>query len=170
VLKTKNDDIKRYEFKKQVYQLAQNRGWLLEETAKILIFVEGLMLLEPETGRQFYEEINQLPQKNELNMLMLGYANKGFRDFMDASNRHLYGMTMREMQLANKQAKKEAAIEIKKAQQEIKKATQDKQVLEEKTILLLHSLGKSLPETVELMELPIEAVQKVLLKHKLIQG
>jgi DNA repair exonuclease SbcCD ATPase subunit len=115
VLQTKNDDHKRYEFKKQVYQLAQNRGWSFEETTKILIFVEGLMLLEPELGKRFYAEISQSPQKNELDMLMR--TNKGFRDLMDAYSKNLYGVTVSEMKLELKKIEKEAKQQAKQAEQ-----------------------------------------------------
>ncbi len=170
VLQTKNDGQRRYEFKKQVYQLAHNRGWSFEEITKTLIFVEGLMLLEPELGKQFYAEIYQSSQKNE-NMLMR--TNKGFRDLMDAYNKNQYGVTVSEVQSENKKIKKEAKQQAKEAKQQAKEAQQERKsrlILEEKTILLLHSLGKSLPENIsELTGLPIKTVQKVLRAHKLIK-
>jgi hypothetical protein len=59
VLKTDAKDVARLEFKENLYELARNRGYSDEKTAKLLAFIFGLMRLKPVLSEEFKNYISK---------------------------------------------------------------------------------------------------------------
>ncbi len=150
VLKTKDDQQRRYEFKQNLYELAQNRNYNLEELSKLLIFVGELMKLPPLLEKKFEKEVIQTKIKNNSDMIQVSQSTK---NLVNAYEREVYGETMEEARA--------------KAKEEIKQI--DKQRV--KSIILLYSrVNMSIEEIAEHLEISEEITRQILIKNKAIKA
>jgi hypothetical protein len=153
VLKTKDDQERRYEFKQKLYELAQNRNYNLEELSKLLIFVGELMKLTPLLEKKFEKEVIQTKIKNDLDMIQVSQSTK---NLVNAYNKEVYGETMEEARAKSKQLAKQLAKQL------------DEQ-LARSIILLYTRLEMSISEISEQLKLESEVIEQILLQKKIIK-
>jgi hypothetical protein len=92
VLKTYNDDDKRLELKKHIYNIARQRGYPDDKTHRLILFLTELVKLPPKQATEFKQYITE-PQKLTNNM----YTTQVSRDLVDALAQKTYGKTFAEM-------------------------------------------------------------------------
>jgi hypothetical protein len=149
VLKTKDNQERRYEFKQKLYELAQNRNYNLEELSKLLIFVGELMKLPPQLEKKFEKEVIQTKIKNNSDMIQVSQSTK---NLVNAYEREVYGETMEEARAKTEQLAKQL----------------DEQVTTS-IILLYTRVDMSINDIAEQLKLESEIVEQILIQKKIIK-
>ncbi len=149
VLKTKDDQQRRYEFKQKLYELAENRSYNLEELSKLLIFVGELMKLPPLLEKKFEKEVIQTKIKNNSYMIQVSQSTK---NLVNAYEREVYGETMEEARAKAKELTKQLDEQLTKS-----------------IILLYTRLDMSINEIAEQLDLESLIVEQILIQKKIIK-
>ncbi len=151
LLLSKNDNSKRYEFKKKLYELGRNKSYSVDNLAKLLIFVSELVKLPFELEKKFENEVIKSNYKNANDM----YKNlsQGSKTMVNTIVENVFGESYENVKA--KQVKVEAELKQVDAQ------------LSKSIVLLFQRVGMSAEEIAEHLGTNVDLVKQVLKKNEI---
>ena len=158
VLQTKNDAVKRFSFKRNLFVLAQKKKISKEKLLKLLIFVRDFIELPNSLENEFAAAEFSNVLKNDTMFVMT----EGKRMVVDVLLQNNYGTTLKEVARNARAAKK-----LQKLQKLQKEAEQNRIQAEQNHIWNLYLDANLSPEVIaKAMGLDIEYVQKVIAEYQ----
>lgn len=158
VIQTKNDDGKRFAFKRKVYETALARNYSREKIQKLLTFVFDLMKLKPLSENKLYEILNNFKMKSDAE-----YIPKSTGRLADLFSEINYGKTFPALKAELKVEK-----DMLKAEKETLIAEKDK-LKAEKDLWMINAIEKlytkqklSVEDIAETLSVETKYVRKVL--------
>ncbi|MEY4905728.1 MAG: hypothetical protein RLZZ292_3543 [Bacteroidota bacterium] len=156
VNKTKKDLKKRLSFKEKLYEIAFKRGYSIEKTSKLFIFLKELMRLTPALEEEFKNYILSQKKVEEKNMMPVS---QDTRDFLHEFYRRVYGKTIEEVT-----KEKDAALQSKDAALQSKDAAlQSKDAIIIRSIVQFRdTMNLSAPQIASILGIELDYVEQVL--------
>jgi hypothetical protein len=165
VLQTKNDAVKRFSFKKNLFILAQQKKIPKEKLLKLLIFVRDFIELPNPLENEFAAGEFSNVLKNDTMFVMT----EGKRIVADVFLQSTYNTTLKEIE-KNIRTIKKFNKEVKRYEQDLIQAERDRVQAEQDRIQAIcnfYSIANLSPEVIaKAMNLDIKYVQEIITKHK----
>ncbi|MEY4903492.1 MAG: hypothetical protein RLZZ292_1307, partial [Bacteroidota bacterium] len=143
---TTDDEVKRLEFKKKLFEIANSRDYDLEKTTELFIFVKELMQLSSKLENEFDNFVVEQLKKEEENMRVVSPS---MHNFINRASIELFGKSFDE------------------AMSETQKAMSETQTIKIRSIVnLKDKMNLTIAQIASILEYDVDFVAEVLSKYK----
>jgi hypothetical protein len=164
---TTDNEEKRLDFKKKVFEVANSRHYNVEKTTELFIFVKELMQLSSEFETEFDNFVVEQLKKEEENMRVLSPS---MHNFLNLASNEFYGKSFDEAMSETQKAMSErekAMSETQKAMSEREKAMNETEMTKIRSILnLKDKMNLTAEQIASILEYDVKFVAEVLVKYK----
>jgi hypothetical protein len=144
---------KRLEFKEKLYELAQKRGYSVEKTTKLFIFVNELMKLTPELEYHY----NHYVRTQEIKEKEMRVLSQSTLNLINDLARDAYGKSVEEYA-------KESEMYAKESEMYAKESEMQHAIIIRSIINLKDSMNLTAEQIASILELELAYVQNILAK------
>jgi hypothetical protein len=150
---TTDDEVKRLEFKKKLFEIANFRNYDLEKTTELFIFVKELMQLSSKLEKEFDNFVVEQLKKEEENMRVISPS---MHNFLNRASIEFFGKSF-----------DEAMSESEKAKSESEKAKSENLMIKIRSIInLKDKMNLTIEQIASILEYEVDFVTEVLSKYQ----